>query len=42
MLKICDKCGDQSYLNLIRGDKDLLKFIGMGICPDCNDKREEK
>ena len=42
MLKICDKCGDQSYLNLIRGDKDLRKFIAVGVCPDCNDKREEK
>jgi ssDNA-binding Zn-finger/Zn-ribbon topoisomerase 1 len=41
MLKICDKCGDQSYLNLISGDKDLLKFIGIGICPDCKKETEE-
>jgi hypothetical protein len=41
MLKICDKCGDQSYLSLIRGDEDLLKFIGIGICPDCNNRKEE-
>jgi len=42
MLKICNKCGDQNYLSLIRGDKDLLKFIGIGICPDCENGREAK
>jgi len=41
MLKICNKCGDQNYLSLIREDKDLLKFIGIGICPDCKKETEE-
>ena len=41
MLKICNKCGDQNYLSLIRGDQDLLKFIGIGICPDCKKETEE-
>jgi hypothetical protein len=41
MLKICNKCGDQNYLSLIRGDKDLLKFIGIGICTDCKKETEE-
>jgi hypothetical protein len=40
-MNICKLCGDKKYLELIVRDKDLRKFIGIGVCPDCNDKREE-
>lgn len=40
ILIICKNCGDKGYLDLIKKDKDLTKFIK--ISNNCSSCRKEK
>lgn len=43
-LFICENCGDENYLRLIKHDKDLFKFVEISKqCPQCSkDPKNDK